>query len=149
MGARVGGGLLGGFGLFLVVLFGWGSSNWWIALPFHIVFAFMIVRPWFLGVLVGPGTVLIRSWFRNYALTAADVATLEIVKYSGLVGFAVGWIPFVGRVAMIEVETPDGRFRWFPATFNRRNRTLRIVREMRVALAYDHGPPATRSVLGE
>jgi hypothetical protein len=135
----VGGGLLGAVFLIASVLGAWGASNLWLGFPLVGLFGFMMIRPWFLGVDVGPGQVRIRSWFRDSLLREGEVVAIDLVKYTGFIGFGLGWVPFAGRVAMLEIETPQGQFRWFPVTFNTRNRALRIAREVRTALGLQPG----------
>ncbi len=133
-GVRVGGGSSGALLLLATAVGAWGASNLWLGLPLATLFGFMMIRPWFLGVDVGPGKVRIRSWFRDYRLEEGEVVAIDLVNYTGFMGFGLGWVPIAGRVAMLEIETREGRFRWFPATFNTWNRTLRIARQARAAL---------------
>lgn len=54
-----------------------------------------------------------------------------------MVGFQTGFVPFIGRVRMIEVETVrNGRVRFLSltGTIGRYNTVLNVVREMRVHL---------------
>jgi hypothetical protein len=56
-----------------------------------------------------------------------------------MVGFAVGWIPFAGAIRMLEIKTVANKLIWLPVTVARRNRAIRLAREVRVALGLKPG----------
>ncbi len=139
-GARIGGTTLGvPAGVFLLTTMDWTASLSWIGLLFLALFGFASIRPWALGIWTGEGAVEVRSWFRTYRLRAGDVEAVELVAYSGLVGFAVGWVPFIGRIRMLEVKLARRRLPLsLPSTVARQSRALELARAVRRALGLAH-----------
>lgn len=125
---RVSGGVAAVFWASLIAVVSLGASNWYIALPAYVVLAFTGIRPWLMGVDVRAGEVRVRSWFRVYVLRAGEISAVRLEQYSGLAGFAVGWVPFVGAIRVIQIEYVEGRTRLLRSTVNRRNRCLRLQR---------------------
>lgn len=103
--------------------------------PWFILLAplFMIIRPWSLGIWLTDDGFVVKSWFRRYRIKSRDVVAIDLAPvHSGLLGNGTQYILFVGSVRMIEVELKDQwLLRWFPVTVGRRNRVLRLVRELR------------------
>ena len=119
----------------VTVLGGWGAANWWIGLPLFALYVWWMVRPWFLGVWVGERRVVVQSWFRRYTFAEGDVKAIDIVYYFGLVaGAPIGWLPFAGKVRMVQVETTDGRTHYLAVTLARRNSALQLARRMGAVL---------------
>ena len=82
--------------------------------------AYLIARPWFMGVWVGSGSISVRSWYRTYRYAAGDIDLVEVVPYWGLINItAVPWAPFVGSLRMLRIRTRDDRTRDLPATGGR------------------------------
>lgn len=136
-GARTGSILWGAAAIILFLALSWGSAFWWIGLPVYGVAVAACVRSVFLGVWVGPGEVVVSSWFRTYRFVEGDVSAVEKELYSGVGGVGgvgVGWLPFFGTVRMIEVELTTGKHLALPSTIGRRNSVLRLARRMRTAL---------------
>jgi len=109
---------------------------WWeILVCALLVGCFLAAGPWFLGVRLVPGAVVVKGWFRTRRILVERIIKVEPVEcISMLVGFGVGFIPFIGKVRMIEVETEE-RGRWrgtsLPETLGRYNTTLLVAREIR------------------
>lgn len=121
-------------GVFLLLAY-----DLWPALLFSsAVSAFLVTRPWFMGVWLDGDSLIVRDWFHAFRLSRHDVVAIDLEKCMSLmVGFQTGFVPFIGRVRMIEVETVrNGRVRFLSltGTIGRYNTVLNVVREMRVHL---------------
>lgn len=137
---RVAGMTFGVFGCVIAVAGAWGGTNWWLVVPALPLFAFWLVRPWFLGVWVRDGEVRVNSWFRRYRFESGQVVAVHVVPYHGLVSISpIGWIPIAGAVRMLQVETASGRLVSLPVTLGRRNRVLRVARTVRVSVSLARG----------
>lgn len=135
LGVRVAGGLIGTPLGWLVGMVNWTAPGYWINVLLLMPFAFIAVRPWFLGVWTGEGVVEVRSWFRTHRFSAGEVDAVELVPYTGFAGYAIGWLPFVGAIRMLEVDVAARWLPlWLPSTLARRNRALRLAREVRSSL---------------
>ncbi|MFT4134899.1 hypothetical protein [Microbacterium sp.] len=122
-GVMILGGLVG-------VSYGSADHEAWL---FLLMPLFVIVRSWWLGVWLTEDGFVVKSWFRRRRVRSCDIVRIDLsAVYSGLLGVGTRFIPFVGSVRIIEVEIKD---RWlplsFPTTVGRRNRVLRLVRELR------------------
>lgn len=109
---------------------------WPAALAFAAVAGFLLIRPWFMGVWVEGDSIRVGGWFHSFRLSRSEVTGIELEKcMSLLVGFQTGFLPFVGRVRMIQVEiVRKGRVRYvsLAGTIGRYNTVLKVAREMRV-----------------
>ncbi|KAB1864031.1 hypothetical protein [Microbacterium algeriense] len=109
---------------------------WPAALAFAAVGGFLLIRPWFMGVWLEGDSIRVGGWFHSFRLSRSEVTGIELEKCMGLlVGFQTGFLPFVGRVRMIQVEiVRKGRVRYvsLAGAIGRYNTVLKVVREMRV-----------------
>lgn len=134
-GVRVAGAIWAAFVLGMAVFMVYAYS-WWdgmlLAAPIAV---FLSIRPWFMGIAVDGDTILVRGWYRHQRILSADIVAIDLDKcMSLLVGFQTGFIPFVGKVRMIEIQImKDGkqRFRSLPGTLGRYNTVLKVARELR------------------
>lgn len=122
------------FGMAMFMIY---AYQWWegllIAVPAS---GFLAIRPWFMGVRLDRDSFLVKSWYRNYRIPAEGIVKIDLVYcFSLLVGSGTGFLPFAGKVRMIEIETvrkDREHFRWISATLGRYNTVLKVAREMRV-----------------
>lgn len=139
-GARAGGASLGIVGLALTGVGVWGASNWWSILPFFALFAYWIVRPWFLGVWIQYEQVKVVSWFRTRVFREGEVVSVDVVPYHGLIGVSpISWLPLIGSIRMLQIATVDGRELPLPVTGSRQNRVVRMARVVRTNLGLKAG----------
>lgn len=134
VGARLGCLLWAAAASGLFVLVSWGSEYWWIGVPVYGVAVAALLRSFFLGVWVGPGEVVVVSWFRRYSFTRGDVAAFDVTRYYGAGGDGVGWLPFIGSLRMIEVERASGRREPLPVTVGRSRNVVLLARLMKDSL---------------
>lgn len=106
------------------------SLVWWLFVALPILVS---LRSWWLGVFLTDDGFIVKSWFRTYRFSSAQVERVDLMEvYSALLGAGLKWIPFVGAVRMIQVDVVDKWSPyWFSVTLGRRNRVLRIVRSLR------------------
>ena len=97
-------------------------------IPFVAYALFLAVRPWFMKASLSGVTLEIRSWFRVYRIDLREVRSIDLSKYSGLAGFAVGFVPFVGQVRVLHLAFDSGKSKDFPATIGRRRRVQAIAK---------------------
>ncbi len=136
-GARVAGTSLGVlFGGIATIAIVASGGDWGTSWPIFLLPAFMVVRPWFLGVYLTSDGIEVRSWLRFYRLPSASVSVVELAPvYSALLGAGTTWIPFVGSVRMMQIETATRRLPLsLPCTMGRRSHVLTLVREVRAHL---------------
>lgn len=122
------------FGMAMFMIY---AYQWWegllIAVPAS---GFLAIRPWFMGVRLDRDSFLVKSWYRNYRIPGEGISKIDLEKcYSALVGAGTGFLPFAGKVRMIEVQTVKDdkeRFLSIPSALGRYNTVLTVVREMRV-----------------
>lgn len=134
-GARVGGTIWACFvaasGLFLNYAFAW-----WEGLIVAVLTAgFLAVRPWFMGVVLVPGEIEVKGWYGSRRIPEAEVLAIDFRDcISLLVGFGTGFVPFVGKIRMVTIETQPTEKRcvnYLPGTLGRYNTVLGTIREMR------------------
>ncbi|WEK61569.1 MAG: hypothetical protein P0Y60_02045 [Candidatus Microbacterium colombiense] len=134
-GAQVLALIVGGFWSGFLLLLSFGSEHWWLAASVVSISAAACVRSLFLGMTISPGSVVVTSWLRVHRFEEGDVEAVDFDKYTGVVGFALGFVPPFGSIRMIEVKRVSA---WtmisLPVTVGRRNAVLRLARRMRVAL---------------
>jgi hypothetical protein len=134
-GVRVAGAIWAGAVLAVSAFMIW-AYDWWTGLAFAApVSVFLAVRPWFMGVVLRDSDVLFKSWWRSRLLLRESITNIELAKCDSLLmGFQVGFLPFVGKVRMMNVEvTAHGRTRFLPlsSTLGRYNTTLKVTRILR------------------
>lgn len=121
-------------GLFLKFAF----SYWQPLVPAALIASFLAVRPWFMGIVFTPEAITVKGWYSSFRLSRAEVLHIDFREcISLLVGFGTGFLPLVGKIRMITVETQQGgkwRMRYLPGTLGRYNTVLNVVRETRVHL---------------
>ena len=136
-GARVGGFVVGVFysafatGVYLTQS---DEFSMWISGSCLFIGAFVAIRPWWLSVTMIEDGFVVTSWFRKYRFRRGEVESIDIRKiYSlGFGAIAVGYMPFIGAVRMIEVVANSGKSTWLPCLLGRRNAVLRLARQLRV-----------------
>ena len=134
-GARVAGGIWAlvvlGAGIFVAF-----AQLRWIGITVAIpISAFLAVRPWLMGIVLIPGSVVVKGWYTLRRFDVDDVSEVDLTNcMSLLVGFATGYIPFAGAVRMVKLTTrrhERSRVVYLPGSLGRYNTVLRVVREMR------------------
>lgn len=136
-GVRVGGLIVGLFHLTLATAILLTQSDRfpvWLSCIWLLVGVFIAIRPWWLTVTVVEDGFIVTSWFRRYRFRRGEVESIDIrnVHSMGLGAVAVGYIPFIGAVRMIEIVMNGGKQVWLPCLLGRRNKVLRLARQLRV-----------------
>lgn len=94
------------------------------------------VRPWFMGVEVTKGEIVVRSWFRSYRYRREDIVAVSHTGYSGMLNRLndEGWYdPLSGWGQILAIRTATGDRRAFPGTLSSRKRMARTVESLRRA----------------
>lgn len=106
-----------------------------IALPFLIHAIFLLVRPWFLGIFLVDDMIICRNWFRIFVVECDKVESIDLtVASTFFTGFLVGYVPFVGKLRMIDIGyLKDGRPKvyWAECSFGRFNTVRSVAKKMR------------------
>lgn len=148
-GARVGGLFVGGCHAALASNFYvWQPDDMpaWLYGLWFAIGLFVAIRPWWLYVEITEDGFDVNSWFRKYRFRRGEVDSIDIIRVTSMgFGFAVGFIPFVGSVRMIEVVARNGKATWLPCLVGRRNAVLRLARTLRVQV----GLSSTHSLLND
>lgn len=136
-GVRVGGLIVGLFHSTLAATTYFTQSDKfpaWMSCMWLLVGAFVAIRPWWLSIVIVEDGFIVTSWFRRYQFRRGEVESIDMRKVHsmGLGAIAVGYIPFVGSVRMIEIVRNGGRQVWLPCLLGRRNDALRLARALRV-----------------
>lgn len=88
---------------------------------FALVVLALSVRPWFMGVTIAQGELIVRSWFRDYHYSLTDVSRVRHTAYRGGInrwGDSTWYDPTSSWCQMLEIETQDAKRRPFPSTIN-------------------------------
>jgi len=92
-----------------------------------------------MGIFISPETLVIRSWYRNYSIRSEDIDSVSPVVY--MASGAIGWLPIVGSIRVVEIGEKNGRTRYFPSTVGRRKTVLRNIRTVRSYFRAGEGLP--------
>ena len=131
-GARLGGALFAVFFGWPMLTYDWSVPGTKMALWILLPVLFWIVRPWFMGVWLADDGVIVRDWFRVSRISLSDIERVSVVRYSGSFSWgSIGWIPFVGSVAVLKIVDKLGKERDFAGTIGRRSSVLRTAAYIR------------------
>lgn len=131
-GARVGGVTCAAIFTASMLTYDWTLPETKPALLFFPLLLFWLVRPWFMGVWCDGVALVLRGWFRTTTIQVRDIQAVTLARYWGVLSRgAIGWLPFIGPIAVLKVRTANGRARDFPGTVGRRSTVAGVARRVR------------------
>lgn len=105
-------------------------SDVYVYVPVLAFLLLVLIRPWFMGVQIREGSVVIRGWYVTHRVRIAEITAVNWRPYSGMLNRWDDASPWGG---MLTMSVNGGREHAYPSTISSRSSIRQLVNTIRRA----------------